>query len=747
MPPRKKKETKKTVRSNMNAYIAGAGLTVEQPITETIESNFMPYAMSVIVSRAIPEIDGFKPSHRKLLYTMYNMGLLTGSTIKSANIVGRTMQLNPHGDAAIYETMVRLSEGYQALLHPYVASKGSFGKAYSRDMAYAASRYTEAKLAPISAELFADIDKDTVDFVDNYDATMKEPTLFPVTFPSVLVNANTGIAAGMASSICPFNLKEVCDTTIAYIKDNDINVADTLLAPDFPIGGKLLYNRADMEKIYETGRGGFKVRGVYTYDKAQNCIDITEIPPTTTSEAIIEKVIELVRLKKITEINDIRDETDLGGLKITIDLKRGADPEKLMKKVIKMTPFEDSFSCNFNILIAGSPRVMGVKEIISEWVAFREECVRRRVFFKLSKAKDRLHLLKGLEKILLDIDKAIKIVRETEEEAQVVPTLMIGFGVDEIQAEYVAEIKLRHLNREYILKRTADIEALLKEIEEMESVLNSRNKLLKIIIKELEKVSEKYGQERKTEIISAAEESVEAEEIPVDDSPVTLFFTKDGYFKKITPQSLRMSGEQKLKEGDEITQVIESNNATELLFFSNKCQVYKTKTADFADGKASVLGDYIPAKLEFDEAESAVYMVETKDYSGYMLFIFDNGRIAKVPLNSYQTKTNRKKLIKAYCDKYTLHTVFYIKEDTELLLKSTNGRMLIVNTAAIPSKTTKDNGGIGVMTQKKGQRLLSAEFYVKDSLAGDHRYRTRNLPAAGSKLPAGLDAEQAKLEI
>ena len=487
MPPRKKKETKKTVRSNMNAYIAGAGLTVEQPITETIESNFMPYAMSVIVSRAIPEIDGFKPSHRKLLYTMYNMGLLTGSTIKSANIVGRTMQLNPHGDAAIYETMVRLSEGYQALLHPYVASKGSFGKAYSRDMAYAASRYTEAKLAPISAELFADIDKDTVDFVDNYDATMKEPTLFPVTFPSVLVNANTGIAAGMASSICPFNLKEVCDTTIAYIKDNDINVADTLLAPDFPIGGKLLYNRADMEKIYETGRGGFKVRGVYTYDKAQNCIDITEIPPTTTSEAIIEKVIELVRLKKITEINDIRDETDLGGLKITIDLKRGADPEKLMKKVIKMTPFEDSFSCNFNILIAGSPRVMGVKEIISEWVAFREECVRRRVFFKLSKAKDRLHLLKGLEKILLDIDKAIKIVRETEEEAQVVPNLMIGFGIDEIQAEYVAEIKLRHLNREYILKRTADIEALLKEIEEMESVLNSRNKLLKIIIKELEK--------------------------------------------------------------------------------------------------------------------------------------------------------------------------------------------------------------------------------------------------------------------
>lgn len=747
MAPRKKKEPKKGAKPDINAYIAGAGLTVEQPITETIETNFMTYAMSVIVSRAIPEIDGFKPSHRKLLYTMYNMGLLKGNTIKSANIVGRTMQLNPHGDAAIYETMVRLSEGYQALLHPYVASKGSFGKAYSRDMAYAASRYTEAKLSPIAAELFEDIDKDTVDFVDNYDATMKEPTLFPVTFPSVLVNANTGIAAGMASSICPFNLREVCETTIAYIKDNDINVADTLLAPDFPIGGKLLYNREEIEKIYETGRGSFKVRGVYTYDKAENCIEITEIPPTTTSEAIIEKVIDLVKLKKITEINDIRDETDLKGLKITIDLKRGADHEKLMKKIIKMTTLEDSFSCNFNILIAGSPRVMGVKEIISEWVAFREECVKRRVFFKLSKAKDRLHLLKGLEKILLDIDKAIKIVRETEEEAQVVPNLMIGFGIDEIQAEYVAEIKLRHLNREYILKRTADIEALIKEIEEMESVLKSRTKLLKIIIKELEAVANKYGQDRKTEIIGA--EAVEdiSEDIEVDDSPVTLFFTKDGYFKKITPQSLRMSGEQKLKEGDEITQTIESNNATELLFFTNKCQVYKTKTNEFDDSKASILGDYVPGKLEFDEAENAIYMVETKDYSGHMIFVFDNGRISKVPLSSYETKTNRKKLIKAYCEKHTLHTVLHIKEETELLLKSTNGRMLIVNTAAIPTKTTKDNGGIGVMTQKKGQRILEVTPYVKDTLSGDHRYRTRNLPAAGSKRPAGEEAEQAKLDL
>ena len=745
MAPRKKKETKQ-VKPSINAYIAGAGLTVEQPITETLETNYMPYAMSVIVSRAIPEIDGFKPSHRKLLYTMYNMGLLNGNTIKSANIVGRTMQLNPHGDAAIYETMVRLSEGYQALLHPYVQSKGSFGKAYSRDMAYAASRYTEAKLAPIASELFCDIDKDTVDFVDNYDATMKEPVLFPVTYPSVLVNANTGIAVGMASSICPFNLREVCETTIAYIKDEEINVADTLLAPDFPIGGKLLYNREEIEKIYETGRGSFKVRGVWEYDNSQNCIDITEIPPTTTSEAIIEKVIDLVKQKKITEINDIRDETDLNGLKITIDLKRGADHEKLMKKIVKMTPLEDSFSCNFNILIAGSPRVLGVKEIISEWVAFREECVRRRVYFKLSKAKDRLHLLKGLEKILLDIDKAIKIVRETDEESQVVPNLMIGFGIDETQAEYVAEIKLRHLNREYILKRTADIENLIKEIEDMEAVLKSRSKVMKIIIKELENVADKYGQDRKTEIISADNEADYKEEIELDTSPVTLFFTKDGYFKKITPQSLRMSGEQKLKDGDEITQVIESDNAADLLFFTNKAQVYKSKTSEFADSKASILGDYVASKLEFEEAENSVYMVETHDYSGHMVFVFDNGRIARVPLSSYVTKTNRKKLIKAYCEKFTLHTVLYVKEDKDILLESSNGRMLIVNTASIPAKTTKDNGGIAVMTQKKGQRISNVSLYEKGTLESEHRYRTKNLPAAGNKKPVGT-AEQATLEL
>ena len=732
MAPRKKKDVKKIEPKTDNTYIAGAGLTVEQPIVTTLETNYMPYAMSVIVSRAIPEIDGFKPSHRKLLYTMYLMGLLNGNTIKSANIVGRTMQLNPHGDAAIYETMVRLSEGYQALLHPYVKSKGSFGKAYSRDMAYAASRYTEAKLAPIASELFADIDKDTVDFVDNYDATLLEPTLFPVTFPSVLVNANTGIAVGMASSICPFNLAEVCRTTIEYIKDNDINVADTLLAPDFPIGGQLLYNREEIEKIYETGRGSFKVRAVYNYDKSANCIDITEIPPTTTSEAIIEKVIELVKLKKITEINDIRDETGLNGLKITIDLKRGVDVERFMKKLFKSTPLQDSFSCNFNILIAGSPRVMGIKEIIDEWVAFRFDCVRRRVFFQLTKAKERLHLLKGLEKILLDIDKAIKIVRETAEEKEVVPNLMIGFGIDEVQAEYVAEIKLRHLNREYILKRLSDIENLEKSVAEMEDIVKSRNKVLRIIIKELEEVIKKYGQERKTAILTDAFDDDSNEPEVVDDSPVTLFFTRDGYFKKITPQSLRMSGEQKLKEGDEMSQIIESTNAHELLFFTNKQQVYKAKVSDFADSKASLLGDYVASKLGFDDAENAVFMVATNDYKGNVLFVFDNGRIAKVALSAYATKTNRKKLIGAYTDKFTLHTIIFTESEDDILLTSTNGRMLLVNSASLQTKSTRDNGGVAVMTQKKGQRIFTAEIYKEGSLENPHRYRTRNLPAAGS---------------
>ncbi len=742
MAPKKKKEQETpSKKKGANAYIAGAGTVIEQQVTETLKSNFMPYAMSIIVSRAIPEIDGFKPSHRKLLYTMYNMGLLNGSTIKSANIVGRTMQLNPHGDAAIYETMVRLSEGYEALLHPFVASKGSFGKAYSRDMAYAASRYTEAKLAPISAELFSDIDKDTVDFVDNYDATMKEPVLFPVTFPTVLVNSNMGIAAGMASSICSFNLKEVCETTIALIKDEDINIADILLAPDFPIGGELIYNREEIEKIYETGKGGFKVRGIYTFDKKNNCIDITEIPPSTTSEAIIEKVIELVKLKKITEINDIRDETDLNGLKITIDLKRGIDADKFMKKMYKLTPLQDTFSCNFNILIAASPKVMGVKEILLEWIAFRTECVRRKVFYNLSKAKDRLHLLKGLSKILLDIDKAIKIVRETAEEKEVVPNLMIGFGIDEVQAEYVAEIKLRHLNREYILKRLDDIEKLEKEIEEMEDILNSKSKVKKIIVSELNDVIKKYGVDRRTKIVSASEVADSNEdEREVDNSPVTFFFTKDGYFKKITPLSLRMSGEQKCKEGDFITQTVPSTNAAELMFFTNKQQVYKTYASEFSETKASVLGDYIPAKLDFEEGEYPVYMTVVDSYVGNMLFVYENGRISKVALSSYETKTNRKKLIKAYCDKFPLFAALYMKEEKDLVLKSTNGRVLIVNSASVPVKGVKDNGGIAVMTQKRGQKIEDVKIYEKGMIENEHRLRTRTLPAAGNK-PLGGDKQ------
>ena len=746
MPPRKKKTTEVTQKEPMaNAYIAGAGTVVEQPITRTLETNFMPYAMSAILSRAIPEIDGFKPSHRKLLYTMYNMGLLNGAKTKSANIVGQTMRLNPHGDAAIYETMVRLTVGNEALLHPFVESKGNMGKSYSRDMAYAAPRYTEAKLAPIAGELFKDIDKDTVDMADNYDGSMKEPTLFPVTFPSVLVNANNGIAVGMASKICSFNLAEVCKTEIEFIKDDEINVADYLLAPDFPIGGELLYDRAEIEKLYNTGLGSVKIRAVYSYDKSANCIDITEIPPSTTVEAIIEKIIELAKLKKITEINDIRDETDLKGLKITIDLKRGTDHEKLMQKLFKMTPLQDSFSCNFNILVGGAPKVMGIKEILSEWTAFRIDCVKRRTFFELTKAKEKYHLLKGLQKILLDIDKAIKIVRETAEEKDVVPNLMIGFGIDEIQAEYVAEIKLRHLNREYILKRLDDIENLEKQIAELEDILSSRRKVLNIIIKELEEIIKKYGQERKTKIISAEENKITVEEEAVPDYPVTLFYTKEGYFKKITPQSLRMSGEHKLKEGDEIVTTVETTNAAELLFFTDKCQVYKSRANDFEDSKTSVLGDYIPAKLGFEEGEKPVSMVITTDYTGFVMFFFTNGRVAKVGLSAYATKTNRKKLISAYTDKFELCKIMHIPADCELVLKSSSGRMLLLHTGALQVKATKDNGGVAVMTQKKGQRLFDVVPYVDGMFQKPHRYRTRTLPAAGALPSADEQGEQLKL--
>lgn len=746
MPRKPKQKTaQRDETAQPNAHILGAGEVVEQYITETLETNYMPYAMSVILSRAIPEIDGFKPSHRKLLYTMYKMGLLSGGTIKSANIVGRTMQLNPHGDRPIYETMVRLTRGNEALLHPYIQSKGNFGKAYSRNMQCAASRYTEAKLEPIAAELFADIDKDTVDFVDNYDNTMKEPTLFPVTFPSVLVNANTGIAVGMASSICSFNLREICEATEALIKDADFDINEIIKAPDFVGGGQIVYDEAQMREIFRTGRGSFKVRSKYTVDKANHCIDITQIPPTTTAEAIIEKIIEKVKSGAAREIADVRDETDKKGLKITIDYKRGTDPDKLMKKLYKSTPLEDSFACNFNVLIAGVPRVLGVRDLLLEWIAFRSECVRRRTYFDLNRAKDRLHLLEGLQKILLDIDKAIRIIRSTDEEAEVVPNLMIGFGIDKVQAEYVAEIKLRHLNREYILKRTADIAELRERIEDMEDILASRARVKKIIVSELKSVVEKYAMPRRSEIIFAdAESDDEAlEEIP--DYPVHLFFTKEGYFKKITPQSLRMSGEQKLKDGDSLLLTVEATNNTDLLFFTDRCQVYKAKAADFEDTKASALGDYVPSKLHMDAGESAVYMAVTSDYKGYMLFFFENGKLAKVDLSAYATKTNRKKLIKAYCDKFPLAAVRQIAEDCELVVQSTAGRILLLNTGAVAPKTTKDTQGVAVMTLKKGHRVAGVRDYREGEFQKPARYRTRSLPAAGALLSAEDAGEQLTL--
>ena len=742
---RKKKEKPEIIEEEVKANIIGAGEVVNQQITSTLETNFMPYAMSVIVSRAIPEIDGFKPSHRKLLYTMYKMGLINSGRIKSANIVGRTMQLNPHGDAAIYETMVRLSKGNETLLHPYIDSKGNFGKAYSKNMVYAAARYTEAKLEGICSELFGDIDKNTVDFVDNYDSTMKEPTLLPVSFPSVLVNMNSGIAVGMASNICSFNLKEICETTIGLIKNPDYDVFESLKAPDFIGGGQIIYDRKALEEVYNTGRGSIKVRAKYSYDKANNCIDITEIPATTTCEAIIEKIIEKVKAGSLKEISDIRDETDKSGLKITIDLKRGTDAEKLMKRLYKMTPLEDSFSANFNILVTGIPRVMGVAEILTEWIAFRTECVKRRVFYDLSKAKEKLHLLLGLKKILLDIDKAIKIVRETEEEAEVVPNLMIGFGIDEVQAEYVAEIKLRHLNREYILKRIADVEDLKKSIEDMEDILASKSRVKKIIIDELTKVSEKYGKDRRSEIIYDDDtEDVIVEEIP--DYEVNLFFTRDGYFKKITPLSLRMSGEQKLKEGDEIVACVNTKNTAELLFFTDKCQVYKAKAGDFDDSKASVLGDFVPTKLEFEKDEKPVYMAVTSDYKGYMLFCFENGKVAKVSMSGYETKTNRKKLIKAYSDKAPLAGIMYIEEDKEIVVSSTAGRHLLVNTGAISPKAAKDTAGVNVMTLKKYNKLQGVRLYNEGEFTKPHRYRTKTLPAAGATLSADDTAEQLTLE-
>ena len=743
---RKKQEPEKKKKVNTDGIMGLHGSTTEQAISETLELNYMPYAMSVIVSRAIPEIDGFKPSHRKLLYTMYKMGLLTGGRTKSANIVGQTMRLNPHGDAAIYETMVRLAKGNETLLHPFVDSKGNFGKVYSRDMAYAAARYTEAKLDPICAEVFKDIDSDTVDMVDNYDATMKEPALLPTTFPNVLVSANQGIAVGMASNICSFNLREVCDTAIALMKNPDHDILETLPGPDFSTGGELLFDEAATREIYATGRGSFKLRAKWRYVKDGNLIEITEIPYTTATEVIMDKVAELIKAGKIKEIADMRDETDLGGLKLTIDLKRGVDPEKLMQKLFRLTPLQDSFPCNFNILIAGMPRVMGVGEILDEWTAWRTDCVKRRIFFQIQKKEDRLHLLKGLERILLDIDKAIAIIRETELENEVVPNLMIGFGIDEVQAEYVAEIKLRHLNREYILKRTEEIEELENAIADLEDILKRPARINKIIMKELGDVAKKYGKPRRCEImyeIPASEAEEPEQQIP--DYPVHLFFTRDGYFKKITPQSLRMSGEQKLKDGDEVLFTCESTNSTELLFFTNHRQVYKSHAYDFADSKASVLGDYVASALGMEEGEVPLYMVVTPDYKGWMLFLYENGKCAKVPLSSYETKQNRRKLLKAYSDKAELAFMRFIPEETELAIFTTNNRLLLVGSALIPEKATRDTAGVNVVTLKKNAGISRLTLAEGLELNDAPRYRVRTLPAAGATLKEDDRIEQLTL--
>ena len=740
---RKKQEPEKKKKINTDGVMGLVGSTTEQPISETLEVNYMPYAMSVIVSRAIPEIDGFKPSHRKLLYTMYKMGLLNGGRTKSANIVGQTMRLNPHGDAAIYETMVRLAKGNETLLHPFVDSKGNFGKVYSRDMAYAASRYTEAKLDSICTELFKDIDSDTVDMVDNYDATMKEPALLPTTFPNVLVSANQGIAVGMASNICSFNLKEICDTTIALMKNPEHDILETLLGPDFSTGGQLLFDEATTREIYNTGRGSFKLRAKWHYEKSGNLIEITEIPYSTATEVIMDKVAELIKAGKIKEIADMRDETDLGGLKLTIDLKRGVDPDKLMQKLFRLTPLQDSFPCNFNILIAGMPRVMGVGEILEEWTAWRTDCVKRRLFYQIGKKEDRLHLLKGLERILLDIDKAIRIIRETELEEEVVPNLMIGFGIDEIQANYVAEIKLRNINKEYILKQTKAINALEEEIEDLRSILNSARKLKNVIIKELEEVSKKFGKPRKTEIIYEIQESAveeEAEEIP--DYPVTVFLSREGYLKKITAQSLRMSGEQKFKEGDSLNFTRETTNRAEFLVFTDKFQCYKSRLSDFEDGKASLLGDYLPQKLGFEQGESMVALVFCGDYKGFVLFFFENGKVAKVPLSAYETKTNRKKLTGAYSDKSPLVKALAMDADDQMVLYTTDGRAAIFSTAQLNPKTTRNTQGVAVLTLKKKAVLSDAVLLAESGIVNQSRYRTKTIPSAGALLREEDSAEK-----
>ncbi|MBR3294300.1 MAG: topoisomerase IV [Oscillospiraceae bacterium] len=741
----KKKEAEQKKYNNPNVLGLRASV-LEQPITETLEANFMPYAMSVIVSRAIPEIDGFKPSHRKLLYTMYKMGLLNGSRTKSANIVGQTMRLNPHGDAAIYETMVRLSSGYEALLTPFVESKGNFGKVYSRDMAYAASRYTEAKLAPICGEVFKDIDKDTVDFVDNYDGSMREPSLLPTSFPNVLVSANSGIAAGMASMICGFNLGEVCETTIQYLKDPECDLFTTLPAPDFPTGGEIIYSRSEMENIYRTGRGSFKLRAKWRYLQKENIIEVYEIPYTTTSEAIIDKVAELIKLGKVREINDMRDETDLSGLRLAIDCKRGVDPEKLMQKLFKMTTLQDSFPCNFNILVAGNPRVMGLREILEEWTAWRMESIRRRVYFDLQKKREKLHLLQGLAQILLDIDKAIRIIRETELESEVVPNLMMGFGIDEVQAEYVAEIKLRNINREYILKRTAETEDLEAAIEDLESIVSSRRRIKGIIIDELKFIIKKYPMPRRSQIVYADEIEEFDEEQDIPDYPVSLFLSREGYFKKITAQSLRMSSEQKYKDGDGPMLSFESTNRSELLVLTNKQQMYKVKIAELEESKASVLGLYLPTRLQMDEGETVLTMIDPGDYRAHVLFVFENGKAARLPLSVYETKTNRKKLINACSDKSPVKAVLVFKEEQDVVCVASDERALIFNTALLQPKTSRTTLGVGVMSLKARRELVRAAFLADTQVKNVSRYRVRSLPAAGALLrPEDREEQQMSM--
>ena len=743
----KKKTEEKTVHRPADPNVMGLrGAVVEQPITRTLDENYMPYAMSVIVSRAIPEIDGFKPSHRKLLYTMYKMGLLTGSRTKSANIVGQTMRLNPHGDQAIYETMVRLAKGNESLLHPFVDSKGNFGKVYSRDMAYAASRYTEAKLAPICAELFRDLDCDAVDFADNYDNTMKEPTLLPTTYPNVLVSANQGIAVGMASQICGFNLGEVCDTAIACLKNPDHDIASTLLAPDFPTGGQIICDGDDLRSIYATGRGGLKVRARWRYDRKENVIEVYEIPYSTTIEAILDKVAELVKAGKIKEISDMRDETDLSGLKLAIDLKRGVEPDKLMAKLFRLTPLQDTVSCNFNILIAGMPRVMGVGDILTEWTAWRTDCVKRRVYYILNRKKEKLHLLQGLKRILLDIDKAIRIIRETEEEAEVIPNLMIGFGIDQVQAEYVAEIKLRNINKEYILKRVQETAALADEIDDLEDTLAKPSRIRRIIVDELTEVRKKYAVPRRTEIVYSHEIEEEPEEDAPEDYPVHLFLSREGYFKKITPQSLRMSGDQKYKEGDGPSQYFEATNNTELMFFTDRQQVYKTRASEFGETKASLLGDYLPAKLGMDAGENVIFLCLPGDYSGSLLFAFENGRVARVALSAYATTSNRRKLTGAYCEKFPLVQILPLAEDRELALLTNEPRALLVHTALLAPKTTRGTQGVQVMNIKPKYRLERLADVADTGITNQARYRTRTIPAAGALLRPE-DSEEKQLEL